>query len=104
MLDLGATGVVRLTARSRSAALAEDFRSLRALERTASTSRVLNLAALSAKHANNPQHLAQPFFTAPALNAAVLLKHRLPASEAGLIHSRSRTATKLIVPFERNDL
>jgi hypothetical protein len=84
--------------------LAENFRSLRALERTASTSRVLNLAALSLKHADNPDHLAKPFFTAPALNAAVILKHRLRANEAEYIHTANRTATKLIVPFERSDL
>jgi hypothetical protein len=84
--------------------LAENFRSLRALERTASTSRVLNLAALSVKHADNPDHAAQPFFTAPALNAAVVLKHRLRANEAEMIHTPNRTATKLIVPFERSDL
>ncbi len=84
--------------------MAENFRSLRALERTASTSRVLNLAALSVKHAGNPEHLAQPFFTAPALNAAVILKHRLRDHEMQTIHTGNRTATKLIVPFERSDL
>ena len=84
--------------------MAETYRSLRALERTASTSRVLNLAALSVKHADNPEHAAKPFFTAPALNAAVILKHRLRPNEAEYIHSHNRTATKLIVPFERSDL
>jgi hypothetical protein len=84
--------------------VAETYRSLRALERTASTSRVLNLAALSVKHADNPEHSAKPFFIAPTLNAAVILKHRLRANEAEYVHSASRTATKLIVPFERSDL
>src|SRR3978361_279973 len=77
---------------------------MRALERTASTSRVLNLAALAVKHANNPDHLAKPLFLAPALNAAVILKHRLRANEIGVVATRNRTATKLIVPFERSDL
>ena len=84
--------------------MADTFRSLRALERTASTSRVLNLAALAVKHADNPEHSAQPFFSAPALNAAVVLKHRLRPNEAEVIHTPHRTATKLIVPFERSDL
>jgi hypothetical protein len=53
--------------------VAETYRSMRALERTASTSRVLNLAALAVKHADNPEHLAHPLFLAPALNAAVIL-------------------------------
>jgi hypothetical protein len=84
--------------------LADTYRSLRALERTASTSRVLNLAALSVKHAENPEHAAQPFFLSPGLDAAVILKHRLRANEAEYIHTANRTATKLIVPFERSDL
>jgi hypothetical protein len=84
--------------------LAETYRSMRALERTASTSRVLNLAALAVKHANNPEHSAHPLFQAPALNAAVILKHRLRASEIGVVSTPHRTATKLIVPFERSDL
>ena len=84
--------------------MAENFRSMRALERTASTSRVLNLAALAVKHADNPEHSAQPLFLAPALNAAVILKHRLRPNEIGVVATRHRTATKLIVPFERSDL
>ena len=52
--------------------MAETYRSMRALERTASTSRVLNLAALAVKHADNPDHIARPLFVAPALNAAVI--------------------------------
>ncbi len=77
---------------------------MRALERTASTSRVLNLAALSVKHAENPEHQAKPLFQSPALNAAVILKHRLRANEIATVSTRTRTATKLIVPFERSDL
>jgi hypothetical protein len=84
--------------------VAETYRSMRALERTASTSRVLNLAALAVKHADNPEHLANPLFASPALNAAVILKHRLRAFEMGVVFTRNRTATKLIVPFERSDL
>jgi hypothetical protein len=84
--------------------LAETYRSMRALERTASTSRVLNLAALAVKHADNPEHLAKPLFLSPALNAAVILKHRLRTFEVGVVSTRNRTATKLIVPFERTDL
>ena len=54
--------------------------------------------------ADNPEHLAKPLFVAPALNAAVILKHRLRANEIGTVSTRHRTATKLIVPFERSDL
>ncbi len=84
--------------------LADTYRSLRGLERTASTSRVLNLAALSVKHAENPEHYARPLFLAQALNVAVIIKHRLRADELRTVTTRSRTATKLILPFERSDL
>ena len=84
--------------------MAETYRSMRGLEKTASTSRVLNLAALAVRHADNPDHHGKPLFTSPALNAAVIIKHRLRANEIGHINTRHRTATKLIVPFERSDL
>ncbi len=84
--------------------MAETFRSMRALERTASTSRVLNLAALAVKHAENPEHQARPLFKSAALNASVILKHRLRANEIATVSTPNRTATKLIVPFERSNL
>lgn len=84
--------------------MAETYRSMRGLERTASTSRVLNLAALAIKHAENPEHQAKSMFLAPALNASVIIKHRLRANEIMMVSTRRRTATKLIVPFERTDL
>lgn len=84
--------------------VAETYRSMRGLERTASTSRVLNLAALAVKHAQNPEHQARPLFVSPGLNAAVIIKHRLRANEIGVVTVKHRTATKLIVPFERSDL
>lgn len=84
--------------------MAESYRSMRALERTASTTRVLNLAALAVRHAADPEHLARPLFLTPALNAAVIVKHRLRANEIGTVFTPRRTATKLIVPFERSDL
>ncbi|WP_372781918.1 hypothetical protein [Phenylobacterium sp.] len=80
------------------------YRSLRGLEKTASTSRVLNLAVVSGRNAGNPEHLAKPLFKSPVLNGAVILKHRLRADEADLFESGSRTATKIIVPFDRSDL
>ena len=80
------------------------YRSLRGLEKTASTSRVLNLAVLSVRNAGNAEHHDAPMFTSPVLNGAVILKHRLRADEIDLFDTRPRTATKLIVPFDRADL
>lgn len=80
------------------------YRSLRGLERTASTSRVLNLAALSARNANNPDHEKAPFFVASSLNGAVIVRHRLRDQEREAFDRVRYTATKLIIPFERSDL
>ena len=80
------------------------YRSLRGLEKTASTSRVLNLAALAVRNAGNPEHSAQPLFKSPVLNGSVVLKHRLRTDEAELFEGLTRTATKVIVPFDKSDL
>ena len=80
------------------------YRSLRGLEKTASTSRVLNLAALAMRNAGNAEHADQPLFKSPVLNGAVILKHRLRADEMDLFDGMARNATKLIVPFDKSDL
>jgi hypothetical protein len=80
------------------------YRSLRGLEKTASTSRVLNLAALAVRHAGNPEHRDAPLFRSAVLNGSVVLKHRLRADEVDLFDGLTRTATKIIVPFDRADL
>jgi hypothetical protein len=80
------------------------YRSLRGLEKTASTSRVLNLAALAQRNVNNPEHEAAPFFVAQTLNGSVLVRHRLRDSEREAFDRLRYTATKLIIPFERSDL
>jgi hypothetical protein len=80
------------------------FRSLEGLEKTASSNRVLNLAALSLKHADNLDHSAQPLFRSRILNACVVLKHRLRAEELGVLPRARPSATKVIVPFERSEL
>lgn len=80
------------------------YRSLRGLEKTASTSRVLNLAAVAVRHHGNPEHNEKPLFRSPVLNSAVILKHRLRTDEIDLFDGLTRTATKLIVPFDKSDL
>ena len=80
------------------------YRSLRGLEKTASTSRVLNLAALAVNNAGNPEHSAAPLFKSAILNGSVVLKHRLRQDEVELFEGLQRTATKIIVPFDKSDL
>lgn len=80
------------------------FRSLKGLERTGATSRVLNLAAIVARHAERSGERPPPLFTAGVLGGAVIIKHRLRPDELGLFRRHRRTATKLVIPFERSDL
>jgi len=79
-------------------------RDLAALYRNGSTSRVLNLAAVTINHAGDPDYQASPFFTAAALNGAVIIKHRLRADEQYVFDRIRRIATKVVIPFERTDL
>jgi hypothetical protein len=80
------------------------YRSLRGLEKTASTSRVLNLAAIAVKYAGDPEHAKEPLFHATNLGAAVIIKHRLRVDELENFDDMVRTATKLIIPFDRANL
>lgn len=79
-------------------------RSLRALERTASTSRVLNLLAIAAQNGDREDWEEQPLFLNRVLNASMILKHRLRPDETYLFDDYRTAATKIIVPFERSDL
>ncbi|MFZ0266511.1 MAG: hypothetical protein WAL33_02640 [Caulobacter sp.] len=79
-------------------------RSLRALDREASTSRVLNLVAIEAHSGHRPEHSAAPLFRNRILNAALLVKHRLRADDIFLFNEVRPNATKVIIPFERSDL
>ena len=80
------------------------FRSLRGLEKTASTSRVLNLAALKARNIDNPEHQKNPIFIASSLSGAVIVRHRLREQERQAFDRPRFSATKLIIPFTRTDL
>src|SRR5262245_32774813 len=79
-------------------------RNLGALKRTASTSRVLNLAAIEALHARAPDYREKPFFKSRALNGAVVLKHRLRVDERALMGETRPSATKIILPFVSAEL
>ncbi|MGZ5986652.1 MAG: hypothetical protein ACXWK7_17135 [Caulobacteraceae bacterium] len=80
------------------------YRSLAGLERTASTSRVLNLAAVASQNVGDPEYEASPFFSAAALNGAVIIKHRLRTDEQYIFDRSKKISTKVIIPFERTDL
>jgi hypothetical protein len=79
------------------------IRSLAALA-GASSSRVLNLAAVALENAANPNHADAPMFDSTIINRSIILKHRLRADELDLFTPRRAVATKIIIPFERTDL
>ncbi|HUO11558.1 MAG TPA: hypothetical protein VMU37_02270 [Caulobacteraceae bacterium] len=80
-------------------------RSLRHLDDTASTARVLNLLRIHRRrHGVDPDHAAKPFFKSSALNRAIILKHRLRRHEKDLFFDGRTTATKLILPIDGEDL
>lgn len=80
------------------------MRSLRALERTASTSRVLNLIAIEGESGHRPEYGQHPLFRNKVLNTALVLKHRLRNDDVYLFDEARPTATKIIIPFDRRDL
>jgi hypothetical protein len=81
-----------------------NFRSLAALSKTASTSRVLNLCAIAAKQSEDPEYKDKPFFTTPFLNTCVIIKHAVRPHERDDFLSPPYIATKIILPFDRSNL
>jgi hypothetical protein len=79
-------------------------RSLEHLEGSASTSRVLNLRAVHRRKAGDPEYEANPLFRSPALNTSIIVKHRLRGNELDQFPTPRRSATKILVPIEANDL
>ncbi len=72
--------------------------------RGASTSRVLNLHRIAAESEEDPLHREKPIFTSAIINRSFLLKHRTRSNESYLFSGSRPTATKIIIPFDVNDL
>ena len=70
----------------------------------ASTSRVLNLVAIGARHDKKPEYSKLPLFQSSVLNRSIILKHRVRSDETYLFPGTKTVATKIIVPFEVADL
>jgi hypothetical protein len=81
-------------------------RSVRLLDalRGASTSRVLNLYRIARDNAANPEHAEKPLFVSPLINRAFIVKHRARTDETYLFATPRSTATKIIQPFDEEDL
>ena len=78
-------------------------RRLTALQESASTARVLNLAWTHRK-AVDPDTLIPPFFDHPLLNRSIIVKHRVRFNEMELFHAPRPNATKILLPIDPNDL
>jgi len=79
-------------------------RSLAALAKNASTSRMLNLGLIHQRHHEEPAHTQYPFFQNRFLNQCILLKHRVRPDERGLFKEYPPVSTKLLFPFDWSDL
>jgi hypothetical protein len=88
----------------RQASTDRSVRNLGALQRTASTSHVLNLVAIANAHKGDPAYHSRPFFNTPLLNECLILKHRIRMDERYVFDDERQNSTKIILPFERSDL
>ena len=79
-------------------------RDLAALQKTASTSRVLNLLGIRNHHRDDPDYATKPFFLNPTLNESLVVKHKVRPDELYVFKCNKPGATKIIIPFEKTDL
>lgn len=79
-------------------------RRLSALQESASTTRVLNLAGVHRRNLPEPEVLTPPFFEHPLLNRCIILKHRVRANEMEQFPTNRPNATKVLLPIDPNDL
>jgi hypothetical protein len=85
-------------------AIDRTVRRLTALQESASTARVLNLAGTMRKFAHEPDSLTPPFFNHHLLNRAIILKHRIRANEIEQFAAPKQNATKVLLPIDPKDL
>ncbi|MGA0600114.1 hypothetical protein ACO2Q3_05355 [Caulobacter sp. KR2-114] len=82
----------------------QSVRNLANLQRSASTSRVLNLLRIGQRCGGEEEHAEHPFFRHPHLNRAIILKHRLRRNERDIFPDGRLTATKIVIPIDGADL
>ena len=80
------------------------IRRLTALERSASTARVLNLLSNHRRAPDDEELNRNPFFENRILNRSIVLKHRLRAHELAQFSSGATTVTKILIPIDQRDL
>ena len=78
--------------------------SLRSITARAASARVLDLHAIALAAADDPDHLARPLFAHPLLNRTIIVKHHPRPGEFGRDGGGAAIATKVIFPFDGDDL
>jgi hypothetical protein len=79
-------------------------RNLKAMVATSSSARILNLHGLAAEQPADPDYVAKPMFVHPVLNRAIIAKHNVAPGDEERIAPRRFNATKIIFPFDPDDL
>jgi hypothetical protein len=69
-----------------------------------SSARILNLHALAAEHPTEPDFYDKPMFLHPVLNRSIIVKHNVRPGEEERLAPRRFNATKIIFPFDPDDL
>lgn len=79
-------------------------RNLKHLTAGCSSARVLNLHHFWRTASLEPDYHSRPFFDHPVLNRSIILKHNVRPGEEGRFTIRRQNATKVVLPFDANDL
>lgn len=77
-------------------------RRLTHIQKTASTTRILNLAKISQRRAGSRNGLA-PLFKNRILESSIIIKHRVRPHECELFDAPKSNATKVLIPFDVTD-
>src|SRR5690348_12473438 len=78
--------------------------SLRSITARAASARVLDLHAIALASVDDPDHPARPLFAHPLLNRTIIVKHHPRPGEFGRDGGGEAIATKVIFPFDGDDL
>ncbi|WP_293382622.1 hypothetical protein [Phenylobacterium sp. SCN 70-31] len=95
---------MRKTGVMKKKAAIRPYRSLAALGKSGSTTRVLNLSFVADTAGHLPEYHDRPFFRAPQLNRSLVLKHRLRPDDPEMLDGGRGTATKVVVPLDPGNL
>jgi hypothetical protein len=79
-------------------------RNLALIRESASTTRVLDLAFIHDRFADDDEYRQKPLFKSERLNSVIIMKHSLRSSERYIFNGTRLNATKILFPLARSDL